>query len=224
METNKLQAVIFDLDGVITDSAKYHYQAWKMLADKLDIPFDEEYNEKLKGVSRMESLELILKNGDACEKFTAEEKAALADEKNEFYKELIHQITPADILPGMAEFLAELRAAGIRTAVASVSRNAPFILAQLGVTDSFDYVCDAAAVERAKPFPYIFLVAAQHVGADPAACVGVEDAEAGIRAINAAGMFSVGVGTPDQMREADLILSGTHELSLARIREASGLA
>lgn len=216
METNKLQAVIFDLDGVITDSAKYHYQAWKMLADKLDIPFDEEYNEKLKGVSRMESLELILKNGDACEKFTAEEKAALADEKNEFYKELIHQITPADILPGMAEFLAELRAAGIRTAAASVSRNAPFILAQLGVTDSFDYVCDAAAVERAKPFPDIFLVAAQHVGA--------EDAEAGIRAINAAGMFSVGVGTPDQMREAKLILSGTHELSLARIREASGLA
>lgn len=167
METNKLQAVIFDLDGVITDSAKYHYQAWKMLADRLDIPFDEEYNEKLKGVSRMESLELILKNGDACEKFTAEEKAALADEKNEFYKELIHQITPADILPGMAEFLAELRAAGIRTAVASVSRNAPFILAQLGVTDSFDYVCGAAAVERAKPFPDIFLVAAQHVGADP---------------------------------------------------------
>lgn len=216
METNKLQAVIFDLDGVITDSAKYHYQAWKMLADRLDIPFDEEYNEKLKGVSRMESLELILKNGDACEKFTAEEKAALADEKNEFYKELIHQITPADILPGMAEFLAELRAAGIRTAAASVSRNAPFILAQLGVTDSFDYVCDAAAVERAKPFPDIFLVAAQHVGA--------EDAEAGIRAINAAGMFSVGVGTPDQMREAKLILSGTHELSLARIREASGLA
>ena len=224
METNKLQAVIFDLDGVITDSAKYHYQAWKMLADRLDIPFDEEYNEKLKGVSRMESLELILKNGDACEKFTAEEKAALADEKNEFYKELIHQITPADILPGMAEFLAELRAAGIRTAVASVSRNAPFILAQLGVTDSFDYVCGAAAVERAKPFPDIFLVAAQHVGADPAACVGVEDAEAGIRAINTAGMFSVGVGTPDQMREAKLILSGTHERSLARIREASGLA
>lgn len=102
--------------------------------------------------------------------------------------------------------------------------NAPFILAQLGVTDSFDYVCDAAAVERAKPFPDIFLVAAQHVGADPAACVGVEDAEAGIRAINAAGMFSVGVGTPDQMREAKLILSGTHERSLARIREASGLA
>ena len=224
METNKLQAVIFDLDGVITDSAKYHYQAWKMLADRLDIPFDEEYNEKLKGVSRMESLELILKNGDACEKFTAEEKAALADEKNEFYKELIHQITPADILPGMAEFLAELRAAGIRTAVASVSRNAPFILAQLGATDSFDYVCGAAAVERAKPFPDIFLVAAQHVGADPAACVGVGGAEAGIRAINAAGMFSVGVGTPDQMREAKLILSGTHERSLARIREASGLA
>ena len=160
MEKNKLRAVIFDLDGVITDSAKYHYQAWKMLADKLDIPFDEEYSEKLKGVSRMESLELILKNGDACEKFTPEEKAALADEKNEFYKELIHQITPADILPGMAEFLAELRAAGIRTAVASVSRNAPCILAPLGVTDSFDYVCDAAAVERAKPFPDIFLVAA----------------------------------------------------------------
>ena len=223
MEKNKLQAAIFDLDGVITDSAKYHYQAWKMLADRLDIPFDEAYNEKLKGVSRMESLELILQNGNACEKFTPDEKAALTDEKNEFYKQLIHQIMPADILPGVAVFLAELRAAGVRTAVASVSRNAPFILGRLGVTDSFDYVCDAAAVERAKPFPDIFLSAAEHVGADPAACVGVEDAEAGIRAINAAGMFSVGVGTADQMREAKLILSGTHELSLARILEASGL-
>ena len=223
MEKNKLQAAIFDLHGAITDSAKYHYQAWKMLADRLDIPFDEAYNEKLKGVSRMESLELILQNGNACERFTPDEKAALADEKNEFYKQLIHQITPADILPGVAVFLAELRAAGVRTAVASVSRNAPFILGRLGVTDSFDYVCDAAAVERAKPFPDIFLSAAEHVGADPAACVGVEDAEAGIRAINAAGMFSVGVGTADQMREAKPILSGTHELSLARILEASGL-
>lgn len=223
MEKNKLQAVIFDLDGVITDSAKYHYEAWKLLADRLGIPFDEAYNEKLKGVSRLESLELILQNDPERRSFSQEEKEALADEKNEFYKQLIHRITPADILPGIAAFLEELGQAGIGTAVASVSRNAPFILERLGLADRFGYICDAAAVQRAKPFPDIFLSAAEHLGAAPACCVGVEDAQAGIRAIRAAGMFAVGVGTPDQMAEADLILPGTSALSLARLRQASGL-
>lgn len=223
MGRNKLQAVIFDLDGVITDSARYHYLAWKKTADKLGIPFDEAYNEKLKGVSRMESLELILQNGDACDKYTPAEKEALADEKNEFYKELIRQITPEDILPGIMDFLDQLQAAGIPTAVASVSKNAPFILNQLGILSRFQYICDAAAVARAKPFPDIFLSAADHLGVDPAACVGVEDAEAGIQAINSAGMFSVGVGTPDQMAKANLILESTAQLDLERIRAAACL-
>lgn len=224
MEKNNLKAVVFDLDGVLTDSAKYHYQAWKMLADKLGIPFDEEYNEKLKGVSRMESLELILKNGNVQDKYTPEEKVAMATEKNEFYKELIHQITPEDVLPGIHDFLEQLKAAGIKTAVASVSHNAPFILERLELDKYFDYICDAAQVPRAKPFPDIFLSAAHNLGVDPANCIGVEDAQAGIQAINAAGMMSVGVGTESQMQEAKLILPSTAKLELGMLKEYFQLA
>lgn len=224
MEKNNLKAVVFDLDGVLTDSAKYHYQAWKMLADKLGIPFDEEYNEKLKGVSRMESLELILQNGNAQDKYTQEEKVAMATEKNEFYKQLLHQITPEDVLPGIHDFLEQLKAAGIKTAVASVSHNAPFILERLELDKYFDYICDAAQVPRAKPFPDIFLSAAQNLGVDPANCIGVEDAQAGIQAINAAGMMSVGVGTESQMQEAKLILPSTAKLGLGMLKEYFQLA
>ena len=224
MEKNNLKAVVFDLDGVLTDSAKYHYQAWKMLADKLGIPFDEEYNEKLKGVSRMESLELILQNGNAQDKYTQEEKVAMATEKNEFYKQLIHQITPEDVLPGIHDFLEQLKAAGIKTAVASVSHNAPFILERLELDKYFDYICDAAQVPRAKPFPDIFLSAAKNLGVEPANCIGVEDAQAGIQAINAAGMMSVGVGTESQMQEAKLILPSTAKLELGMLKEYFQLA
>lgn len=224
MEKNNLKAVVFDLDGVLTDSAKYHYQAWKMLADKLGIPFDEEYNEKLKGVSRMESLELILQNGNAQDKYTQEKKVAIATEKNEFYKQLLHQITPEDVLPGIHDFLEQLKAVGIKTAVASVSHNAPFILERLELDKYFDYICDAAQVPRAKPFPDIFLSAAQNLGVEPANCIGVEDAQAGIQAINAAGMMSAGVGTESQMQEAKLILPSTAKLELGMLKEYFQLA
>lgn len=224
MEKNNLKAVVFDLDGVLTDSAKYHYQAWKMLADKLGISFDEEYNEKLKGVSRMESLELILQNGNAQDKYTQEEKVAMATEKNEFYKQLLHQITPEDVLPGIHDFLEQLKAVGIKTAVASVSHNAPFILERLELDKYFDYICDAAQVPRAKPFPDIFLSAAQNLGVEPANCIGVEDAQAGIQAINAAGMMSAGVGTESQMQEAKLILPSTAKLELGMLKEYFQLA
>lgn len=218
MEKNKLKAVIFDLDGVITDSAKYHYLAWKELADELNIPFDEEYNEKLKGVSRMESLELILENGNACGKYTQEEKEAMADKKNENYKELIKQITPSDILPGILPFLEELKEADIQIALASVSKNAPFIIHQLEIEKYFDYIADAASVPNAKPHPDIFLAGRDEFGLDSCECIGVEDAKTGIEAIHRAGMKAVGVGTPDQMTEADLLIT-TGELSLAHITE-----
>lgn len=219
MEKNKLKAVIFDLDGVITDSARYHYLAWKELADELGIPFDEAYNEKLKGVSRMESLELILKNGNACERYTDEEKEAMAEKKNDNYKELIKQITPNDILPGIMEFLTELKENGIRIALASVSKNAPFIIGQLELETYFDYIADAAAVPNAKPFPDIFLAGMNEFGLSPKECIGVEDARTGIEAIHRAGMKAVGVGTPEEMEEADLKIT-TKELGLVRILEA----
>lgn len=219
MKSNKLKAVIFDLDGVITDSAKYHYLAWKELADELGIDFDEAYNEKLKGVSRMESLELILVNGDACDKYTDEEKFRMAEKKNDNYKELIKQITPDDILPGVFDFLKELRANDIRIALASVSKNAPFILKQLELEAYFDYVADAARVPNAKPFPDIFLAGMEAFGLKPEECIGVEDARTGVEAIHRAGMKAVGVGTPSEMEDADLIMT-TAELKLSVIKDA----
>lgn len=219
MEKNTLKAVIFDLDGVITDSAKYHYLAWKELADELGIDFDEAYNEKLKGVSRMESLELILANGHACDKYTDEEKFRMAEKKNDNYKELIKQITPNDILPGVYVFLKELRAHDIRIALASVSKNAPFILKQLELEAFFDYVADAAKVPNAKPFPDIFLAGMEAFGLKPEECIGVEDARTGVEAIHRAGMKAVGVGTPSEMEEADLIMT-TADLKLGAIKDA----
>lgn len=220
METNnKLEAVIFDLDGVITDSAKYHYLAWKELADELNIDFDEKYNEKLKGVSRMESLDLILENGDKKDSFSYEEKFAMAEKKNNNYKKLIKQITPSDTLPGIREFLIILKQNKIKTAIASVSRNAFSIIDSLVLNDYFDYIVDASEVKNAKPFPDIFLKAAEGVKVNPINCIGVEDAKAGIEAIKAANMKAVGVGTLDQMKDADLILNGTEELKLEMLKK-----
>lgn len=214
-----LKAVIFDLDGVITDSAKYHYLAWKELADELGIEFDEAYNEKLKGVSRMESLELILRNGAVQDKYTQEEKICMAEKKNNNYKELIKQIIPADVLPGIKEFLEELRRGGIKTAIASVSRNAFFIINKLELDAYFDFIVDAASVKNAKPYPDIFLAGAASVSALPEECIGIEDAKAGITAIKRAGMKAVGVGTKEQMAEADLILEDTKDLHLESLKK-----
>lgn len=217
-----LRAVIFDLDGVVTDSAVYHYQAWKGIADRLGIPFGEEYNEKLKGVSRMESLNLILDNGRGRERYTEEEKEAWAVEKNENYKKLISQITPDNLMPGIGRLLKELKSEGIRTGLASVSKNAGVIIGQLQIGEYFDYIADAAKVERSKPFPDIFLDCAQNLGADVRDCIGIEDARAGIEAIHRAGMKAVGVGSREQMEEADLILDGTGELSLDLLKRVMG--
>lgn len=219
MEKSKmLKAVIFDLDGVVTDSAKYHYLAWKELADELGIDFDEQYNEKLKGVSRMESLELILENKNLQNSYTPEEKMAMAEKKNDNYVKLIQQITPDDILPGIKEFIEQLKQEDIKTAIASVSKNAFFIIDRLQMNDSFDHIVDAAKVTKAKPFPDLFLAAAKAVGAEPEECIGIEDAKAGIEAIKRANMKAVGVGTAEQMAEADLILSSTKELDLENLK------
>ncbi|MBD7966790.1 beta-phosphoglucomutase [Paenibacillus gallinarum] len=212
-----MKAVIFDLDGVITDTAEYHYLAWKSLADELDLPFDKEFNEKLKGVSRMESLELILSLGDAA--YSDEEKNALAEKKNDLYKEMIQKVTPADLLPGIEALLKELQEAGIGIALASASKNAPFILDRLGVTHYFNHVVDVNLIKQGKPDPEIFLTGAAKLGVLPEDCVGIEDAEAGIESILSAGMYAVGVGNPAQMQKADLIVSSTAELSLSLLKE-----
>lgn len=202
--TSRFKAVIFDLDGVITDTAHYHYLAWKRLADSVDAPFDAAFNEQLKGVDRMGSLDLILAR--APRTYTLEEKRALADAKNTHYQQLIATMTPDDLLPGALRALEEVRAAGLHIGLASVSRNAFTVLDRLGIRDRFDDVVDAATIVNGKPDPEIFLTAAAHLGVDPRDCLGVEDAAAGVASIKDAGMFAVGVGSPDVLHRADRVI------------------
>ena len=202
--TSRFKAVIFDLDGVITDTAHYHYLAWKRLADSVDAPFDAAFNEQLKGVDRMGSLDLILAR--APRTYTLEEKRALADAKNTHYQELIATMTPDDLLPGALRALEEVRAAGLHIGLASVSRNAFPVLDRLGIRDRFDDVVDAATIVNGKPDPEIFLTAAAHLGVDPKDCLGVEDAAAGVASIKDAGMFAVGVGSPEVLHRADRVI------------------
>jgi beta-phosphoglucomutase len=210
---SRFKAVIFDLDGVITDTAHYHYLAWKRLADSIGAPFDEAFNEELKGVDRMGSLELILAR--APRTYTLEEKRALADAKNRHYVELIATMTAADLLPGALRALEDVRAAGLKIGLASVSRNAFTVLERLGIRDRFDDVVDAATVARGKPDPEIFLTAAAHLGVDPADCLGVEDATAGVASIKDAGMFAVGVGSPQVLGRADRVIPSMEAFRLS---------
>lgn len=209
---SKFKAVIFDLDGVITDTAHYHYLAWKRLADSLGIPFDEAFNEHLKGVDRMGSLDLILANdARSC---SQAEKLALADAKNRHYQELISTMTPDDLLPGALAALESVRAAGLKTGLASVSKNAFTVLDRLGIRDRFDTVADAALIANSKPHPEIFLTAARQLGVDPSDCLGVEDAVAGVESIKRAGMFALGVGKPEILTQADRVIASMEEFRL----------
>jgi beta-phosphoglucomutase len=201
---SRFKAVIFDLDGVITDTARYHYLAWKRLAESQGVHFDEAFNEHLKGIDRMGSLDLIL--ASASRRYSDDEKLALATEKNEHYKELIATMTPGDLLPGAVAALDACRAAGLGIGLASVSRNAFTVLDRLGITGKFDYVVDAATIAKGKPDPEIFLKAARELGVPPDACFGVEDAVAGVASIKAAGMYAVGVGDPQVLTEADVVI------------------
>lgn len=214
------KAFIFDLDGVLTSTDKYHFLAWKKLADRLGLDFTETVNEKLKGVDRLTSLEIILAHNGVSDKFSDAEKAALANEKNEHYKTLILKMTKADILPGIEDFLAVLREKGIKTGVASVSKNAETVLSVLNIKDRFDYVADAAKVTKPKPDPEIFALCASELGFEGNDCVGVEDAQSGIEAITAAGMFSVGIGVEVTSVRPRLELGSTAELDFEKICEA----
>jgi len=209
----RFKAVIFDLDGVITDTARYHYLAWKRLADSVDAPFDEAFNEQLKGVDRMGSLDLILARAPRA--WTPEEKLALADAKNRHYQELIATMTPDDLLPGALRALEEVRNAGLKIGLASVSKNAFTVLDRLGIRNRFDDVVDAATIRNSKPHPEIFLTAAAHLGVAPQDCLGVEDAAAGVASIKDAGMVAVGVGDPAVLYRADRVIPSMLHFRLA---------
>ena len=208
----KYKGILFDLDGVICSTDRCHYLAWKALADRLGIRFDETVNNRLRGVSRMESLEIILERSDRA--LTQEEKEAAAAEKNETYRELLRQMSPADLAPEVKQTLDALRARGLLLGIGSSSRNAKFILRQIGLGSYFDAVSDGTNITRSKPDPEVFLKGAEYLGLEPADCLVVEDAEAGIRAAAAAGMDSAAIGdaafrgiaTYDLTRFSDLLL------------------
>jgi beta-phosphoglucomutase len=212
-----LKALIFDLDGVLTDTAKYHFLAWKKLADELGFYFDEDINELLKGVSRINSFEIILEKNNASNKYSAEEKEILANKKNDIYKEMIEFLTPNDILDGIVPFITKARENGVKCAVASISKNAGRVLELLQISNLFDYIADAALVKNPKPDPEIFLTCAKALGVEPCECAGIEDAQAGIESINGAGMLSVGINVTVTSIAPDIILNSTSDLQFEEI-------
>lgn len=207
---HRMRAAIFDLDGVIVNTARYHYLAWKRLADELGFAFSERDNERLKGVSRIRSLEILLEIGGLQADETT--KQVLAARKNAWYVEYLHNMDASEILPGAAEYVRLLREREIRTALGSASQNARLILERLDLTNLFDVIVDGYQVQRAKPDPEVFLRAAQALGIPPEECVVFEDAEAGIEAARRAGMGCVGVGDPLTLKAADVIVRGLDQL------------
>lgn len=201
-----IKACIFDLDGVLVDTARYHFLAWKSLSDRLGFIFTESDNERLKGVSRMASLEILLEIGQMSPSDI--EKLEYAEEKNSLYLEYIEKMTPADILPGVREFLAELKKSGILIGLGSVSKNARTILSKTAITEFFDAIVDGTVISQAKPDPEVFLTGARMLKTHPAQCVVFEDAVAGVEAAHRAGMKCVGVGSPDILSDADMIIPG----------------
>ncbi|WP_088815599.1 MULTISPECIES: beta-phosphoglucomutase [Listeria] len=208
-----IKGVIFDLDGVITDTAEYHYQAWKALGDKIGIEINRTFNEQLKGVSRQDSLERILTFGGKEAAFSVAEKEDLMAWKNDFYVSLIQNITPDDVLPGVLPFLERLNENGIKKAIASASKNATAILTSLHILEEFDYVVDASLIARSKPDPEVFLEAIKGLNLTATECIGIEDAEAGVAAIQNAGMTAVSIGTDKSLQKAEINLQSTEELS-----------
>ncbi|WP_456422306.1 beta-phosphoglucomutase [Lutibacter sp.] len=202
---------IFDLDGVIVDTAKYHYLAWRNLANSLGFNFTEKQNEQLKGVSRVKSLEILLKYGDV--KLSEEEKQSLLLEKNKEYLEYVHKMTPKEILPGVNQLLTFLETNNIKFALGSASKNAPLILEKVGLYKRFTAIVDGNDVSKAKPNPEVFLIGAKKIGMNPENCIVVEDAIAGIQAANAAKMISIGIGDKKVLSDAVYVFRDMTEIT-----------
>ena len=209
------RACIFDLDGVVVDTAKYHYIAWKRLTEDLDILFTEIDNERLKGVSRMDSLEIILEIGG--KQLNISEKLELATLKNKWYIEYVSRMTPRDILPGTLEFIDVLKKNRIKIALGSASRNTPLILNRIGMNNAFDAVADGNTVSKAKPDPEVFIEAARMVDIETGRCVVFEDALAGIEAALNAGMICIGIGDKNILKDAHMVVKGLYEMDLNKL-------
>lgn len=211
----KIFGVIFDLDGVIVSTDRYHRMAWQQLADKLGLPFTEEQAQATRGVDRMSSLAVVL--GAHASEYTDEQKLAFATEKNEVYKELIKQITPEDALPGVDALLTSLKAHGVPMAIGSASKNAMPVLESMKIADRFDAVVTGYDFTKGKPAPDVFLTAAKRLGLPPEDCVVFEDAAAGVEAAHAGGMKAVGVGNPQIVAKAEKIIGTLADITFEEI-------
>ena len=211
----KYQAVIFDLDGVIVSTDEFHYLAWKCIADRERIPFDHEVNNRMRGVSRMASLDILLEA--ALRTYSEEEKQILAQEKNNYYVNLLANLKPDDILPGVIQLLENLKKYGVQVAVGSSSKNALFILKQIGLDNFFDAVVDGNQIVHTKPNPEVFLLAAKKLGLQPHQCVVLEDAPAGIEAAISGGFKAVAIG--DAVKDIKLSSYKVHSLEQLDIEE-----
>ncbi|WP_127849319.1 beta-phosphoglucomutase [Lacticaseibacillus hulanensis] len=214
---DQIKGFIFDVDGVITDTARFHSQAWHAIADQVGTPWSDDLANRLRGIDRMESLEIILQAGGKASAYTKAQKEELATKKNEHYKELIAGLTPDDILPGIREFLTDLKEHGYQMSIASASHNAPAVLHSLGLDEFFPKIVDPGTLSQGKPEPEIFLKAAAILDLEPRQCVGIEDAVAGIEAIDAAGELSIGIGDKEALRAATMVFPSTSQLSLPNI-------
>ncbi|KGE73490.1 beta-phosphoglucomutase [Spirochaeta lutea] len=205
-----MKGALFDLDGVLVDTARYHYRAWKRLAAALGFDFTPEQNEELKGISRRDSLERLLAIGGVS--LSENEKLLWLERKNSWYLEYIDTMGPGEVLPGAAEFLGRLKGRGIKIALGSASKNAPRIIQRIGLLSVFDGIIDGTKTSRSKPDPEVFLLGSRAIGVAPRDCIVFEDAAAGVQAGRAAGMRVVGIGSPGILTEADMVVPGLSEL------------
>jgi len=211
------KAIIFDLDGIIVDTAKYHYLAWKNLANELGFEFTENQNEQLKGVSRVRSLEILLEIGNI--ELSEDKKQTLLTEKNKEYLEYVNKMTSDEILPGIGKLLNYLEGNNIKFALGSASKNATLILKKVGLLDKFTAIVDGNNVSKAKPDPEVFINAAEKLDREYSNCIVIEDALAGVQAANNAGMTSVGIGDKNILNEANYNLESTYELTIHFIKK-----
>jgi beta-phosphoglucomutase len=216
-EKQQPPAAIFDLDGVLTDTADLHYRSWKILADELGVAFDRTANEALRGVSRMQSLAIML--GDHAANYTDAQKQEIADRKNEEYQRLVREMTTADLFEGTLPLLENLKAAGFKTAIASASKNCQIVVDQLEIRPLLDAVVDGHDAPLSKPDPQVFEVAAERLGVPASRCVVIEDAEAGVAAAIAAQMKVIGIGPRTRVGAADRIVDHIREVTLQHFEE-----
>lgn len=217
----EIKACLFDLDGVLVDTAVYHFKAWRKLANKLGFDFTEAQNEQLKGISRVESLNKILDWGKVDK--TEEEKQQLATEKNEWYVAMISKMTPAEVLPGTVDFLTAIKKAGYKIALGSASKNSALILERTQIAHFFEEIVDGNLVSKSKPDPEVFLKGAKLLGMQSSECVVFEDAVAGVEAAKRAGMKAIGIGSAEVLTQADLVVQNLGQLTIGHLQQLSEL-